>query len=97
MGKGGKGKLKVSLMEWEGFVLLELTSHPVQTYKPPAEKFVVIYKAWGVDKGNAKVTCNQIAAWFEVMLKEKYPDTRPYGIYYQPKKVCDCPCLKAQD
>ncbi|KAH6873577.1 hypothetical protein BKA70DRAFT_282691 [Coprinopsis sp. MPI-PUGE-AT-0042] len=59
----------------------------LKTYKPPPEKFVVVYKAWGINPSNAKVTCNQIAAWFEVMLRERYPDTRPYSIYYQPKKL----------
>ncbi|EAU92051.1 hypothetical protein CC1G_06038 [Coprinopsis cinerea okayama7 len=53
-----------------------------KAYKPPQEKFVVVVNPWGY-ADNVQVAVNQITAWFEVMLDNRHPQTRPHCIYYQ--------------
>ncbi|KAF8805134.1 hypothetical protein BYT27DRAFT_7258250 [Phlegmacium glaucopus] len=56
----------------------------LKEYKVPPEKYVVVVNAWGLpDKLDMNTKMNEIAAWFELLLKNDYPDARVREIFYQ--------------
>lgn len=46
---------------------------------------MVVTKAWGVDLRHdlTPYHFNKVGAWFEVMLRDKYPGTSVHTIYHQ--------------
>ena len=83
MGKKNKTfKLKVSRFK----VIKEtnLINSPSQEYKVPAEKYLVVVNAWGVpDKYDNNTRLNEVGVWFQLLLKNDYPEARVQEIFYQ--------------
>lgn len=50
----------------------------------PHEKFVVVKNPWGLpEKIDGGTKLNEIGAWFALLMRKDYPNSRVREIYYQ--------------
>ncbi|KAF9444114.1 hypothetical protein P691DRAFT_787144 [Macrolepiota fuliginosa MF-IS2] len=52
-------------------------------YPTPTDKYLIVTDPWGGVPLKTSDFFNNVTAWFEIMLKPKYPGARPSAIFYQ--------------